>query len=137
VQAVDPHGLQSPWSSQRCTAAALDDRALSASSGWKHGSGKKYFDRTITTGSRKGIKLTLKTAAIDRVAILASRAAKAGTIRVLVGGKSVGKVRLAGKAANQKWFTLPMFAPRRGPVVIKVLSKGKPVAIDGLGISQA
>jgi hypothetical protein len=54
-----------------------------------------------------------------------------------VNGALIGKVSLhATTTQNRRLITLPAFTYRTGTVTIKVLTSGKLVRIDGLGISR-
>ena len=48
VQTRDLSGNASAWSSQMCTVRPLDDRNLSASSGWTRKASSKYYKLTFT-----------------------------------------------------------------------------------------
>jgi hypothetical protein len=136
VRATDKAGNTSAWSAQRCTAIPLDDRALAASAGWTRGTGSAYWYGTITRTSTLSRTLTRTGAQLKRVALVFTRCSTCGTVGVYVNGALVGKISTAGTAANKVVVILPAFSYRTGTVTLKVLTSGKPVYVDGLGISR-
>ena len=137
VRAVDRAGNVGKWSARRCTAVPLDDRSLSASSGWTRATGKSYWNATITKTSRVHSALTRTGARLQRLAVVATRCSGCGVVGVYVGRALIGKINLAGATQYRRLYALPAFGSRTGIVKIKVLSSGKQVQIDGLGISGA
>jgi hypothetical protein len=137
IRAVDVAGNVGSWSAGRCTAVPLDDRALTATSGWTRGSGTSFWNGTITTGTAKGRALSLAGAQLDRAGIVATRCSSCGTVGVYVGTTRVGKLDLAGTKRYRTLFVLPAFTYRKGTVTLKVLSNGRSVQIDGLAITRA
>jgi hypothetical protein len=55
-------------------------------------------------------------------------------VAVLVGSTRVGTIDLRGARARRT-YALPAFATRTAKVTVKVLSDGKPVKVDALGLS--
>jgi hypothetical protein len=137
VRAVDRAGNVSGWSSSKCTAAALDDRALKASTGWARRTGRAYYLGTVTSGTQKGATLSKSGLALDRLAVVVTKCSGCGSIAVFVGSKKVGTVNLSASVTKNKVIvTFPRFSFRTGTVTLKVLSSGKKVLIDGLGVSR-
>jgi hypothetical protein len=138
VRATDTADNTGAWSAPRCTAVALDDRALATSaSGWHRGSGSAYYEHTVTTASRKGAVLHRTGATLDRVGVVATTCPTCGAIAVYVGRTRIGTVNLHAAATHRKVIkVLPKFRLRSGTVSVKVLSSGKTVAIDGLVLSR-
>jgi hypothetical protein len=54
VRAVDNAGNTSPWTTPRCTARPLDDRALSVGAGWARGTGSSYREAAQCAGLQAG-----------------------------------------------------------------------------------
>jgi hypothetical protein len=137
VRAVDKVGNTGSWSTSKCAAVALDDRSLSASTGWARVAWSAFYRSTATTTTKAGATLTRTGAALARIAVVATRCPNCGIVRVYVNGVSVGTVNLAASTTLRKsLIVLPAFSYRTGTVTIKVLSSGKLVQLDGLGISR-
>jgi Calx-beta domain/Regulator of chromosome condensation (RCC1) repeat len=137
VRASDVAGNRSPWTSPRCVARPLDDRALSVSEDWSRITGTKWWNQTITTTKTRGAVAARTGAQLDRVGIVATRGPGMGTVGLYVGVTLIGKINLAaGSTKYQAVMSLPAFSYRTGTVSVKVLSSGKPVHLDGLAISR-
>lgn len=137
VSAVDEAGNSSPWSSPRCTAVPLDDRALTASPGWHSITGSAYYNHTARTATTQGSTLSRTSATLDRIALLATTCRGCGTAGIYVGKHLLGRVSLAATATHNRVLKgLPVFGTRTGTVSVKVLTSGKRVTVDGLLISR-
>jgi hypothetical protein len=136
IRSVDRVGLVSPYSS-RCTAIPLDDRALAASSGWIRVTSSAYYAGTATYTTTLNATLTRSGAQLDRLALLVTKCAGCGVVGVYVNGVLIAKVNLYSSATyNRQLVQLAPFSYRTGTVSLKVLTSGKLVRIDGLGISR-
>lgn len=124
------------WSAQRCTSVPLDDTSLAAN-GFVRKTGSAYYLGTYSLSSTKGATLT-RTGAYGRyLAVMASTSPTGGTIRVSFKGSPVGKVSLVSTTKQTKrLFLFNLGAVKSGTVSIQVLTSGKRVEIDGLGVSQ-
>jgi hypothetical protein len=129
----DQVGNVSAWTSARCTALPVDDRALQASAHWHRKTSGNWWNNTATVSSTHGASLQIKRE-LDRVGVVATRCSNCGSIAVYVGHKKIGSIDLhAGKTEYQSVLLLPHFGLRTGTVRIKVTSPdGKTVQIDGL-----
>jgi hypothetical protein len=137
VRAADKAGLTSAWTAPDCMSRPLDDASLAASSGWTRKTSSLYYQGTYSVTKHQGATLTLAGAKLDRVAVIATRCPGCGQIGVYAGTSLIGKITLAGSPARHQWiFALPAFAPEGTKITIKVLSTGKTVEIDGLGVSR-
>ena len=138
VRAHNQAGLTGAWSTSRCVTRFLDDRSLTASTGWSRpAADARYYASTYTTGTRAGTTLTLTGAQMHRITLLATRCASCGTVGVYVGTALIGKVNLAATATQrQVAFALPALTYRTGTVKVKVLSSARTVQIDGIAISR-
>ena len=86
---------------------------------------------------RLNATLTLDGAQLDRLALLATTCPTCGKVGVYVNATLIGTVDLhAATAHNRQLIALPPFALRTGTVTLKVLTAGKLVRIDGLGVSR-
>jgi hypothetical protein len=138
ARAVDEAGNVSGWAKPTCTAIPLDDRALTANAGWKRSRSARSYLRTLTATSRRSASLTLTGIKAHRLALVAQRCRGCGEIRVSVNGARIQNVKLdAARTENRKIIQLGYF-PRaeKGTITIEVISSGKPVHIDGLGVGR-
>jgi hypothetical protein len=137
VRSRDKAGNVSGWSANRCTARPLDDRALAASTGWTRASSAGYYGGTYTTTSRLNATLTRTGALLGRVGLVATTCASCGKIGVYVNGALLRTVNLYSATTHRQVIIgLPTFSYRKATIVLKVLTSGKTVQIDGLGLSR-
>lgn len=116
-----------PWGAENCVATPLDDRSLKGSKGdWTRAGG--------STSSTKGATLASPRIHGTRFALLVHPSARAGAIRVTLGGQRLGTVKLTkGNPKKARVITLRGFKrTQHGKLVITVVSSGKPVRIDGI-----
>jgi hypothetical protein len=138
ARAIDQAGNTSPWTTPRCTARALDDRALTISADWARGTGRNYWNHTVTSTSTHAGTATRTGAQLDRAGIVATRGPGMGTIALYVGANRIGQVNLVATTTHyQSLILLPPFSYRTGAVRVKVISHGKTVQLDGLAISRS
>jgi hypothetical protein len=138
VRGVDKLGNVGAWSAVKCSAVPLDDRSLGASAGWARGTSSAFYRGTATVTTKAGAYLSRPGAALSRLAIVATKCASCGSVRVYVNNVSIGVVSLySARLQYRAVIALPAFAYRTGTVVVKVTSSGKLVQIDGLGTSRA
>jgi hypothetical protein len=138
VRARNRAGQRSGWTTQRCTARSLDDRSLARSAGWKARSGKdSYFGGTYLTTTRKGATLVRTGARLKRVGVVASTCRSCGKVAVLLDGKRIGTVHLAGPKHASRVLMLPAVSRQKATVTLKVRSSGQRVRIDGLVLSRS
>ncbi len=134
VTAVDRAGNQSGESS-RCTAVPLDDRSLQRSAGWTRSTQRGWFGGTAISTKQRGATLTVD-ATLARVALVAQKCSTCGVVGVYVDGTLVKKVDLSATQSSRPLILLPAFSLRTGTVKVKVLSSGKLVKVDALGVSR-
>jgi len=125
------------WTTKRCLTRHLDDRALSASSGWKFGTGSAYLGGTYTGTKTKGATLRAASAQVRRIGILATTCATCGKVAVIVGGQRIGTINLySASTQTRTLLMLPRFSRHHADVVFKVKSTDLKVRIDGVVISR-
>lgn len=138
TRARDKAGNIGAWSAPKCTALALDDRSLSASAHWTRSTASGYYGGTYTASTTLGATLARTGALTKRLGIVATTCARCGTVGVYVGSTLIGKVSLVSSTTQRHHLLmLPPFSYRSGTVVLKVLTSGKTVQIDGLVTSRA
>ena len=126
------------FSAARCTAVPLDDRALTAKGTWNRSKGNGYYLNTFSASSTKGSSLSRNVRA-KRVALLATKCPGCGTVKVFLGKKLLKKVSLAASSTQKKRLIgIASFSnAKAGKIRIVVITAGKTVKIEGLGVSAA
>jgi hypothetical protein len=135
IRARDHLGNVSRWSTPQCTARMLDDRAMAAAGGWTRGSGKGFYGGTFSRATGAGASLTRR-GVVNRVAVTAVRCPTCGTLGVYLGGTLVKTMNLHGAGTSATtWVSQPR-KPGVVTVSLRVLSSGKPVAVDAVGLAR-
>jgi hypothetical protein len=137
VRAHDAVGNISGWTIDRCTAVPLDDRALSASSGWTRATGSAYYASTVTVTASAGRTLTRSSVQARRLALVATTCSTCGSLGVYWNGHLVKTLSLVSSTTRYRQV-LPVTtfsSVGSGTIVVKSLSSKK-VYLDGLGISR-
>lgn len=138
ARAYDRVGNLGARSNERCATTPIDDRAFRASSGWGHAKdGRAYLDTlTSTRTSRQWLRLGNTHAKTLR--LLARTCPDCGSVQVTHGGRNLGVFDLTSRRTrNKQVILLRRYAGLRdGAVVVRVVSSGQPVQIDGLIASR-
>lgn len=115
----------------------VNNTDLTHSKGWKRVKVTGAFLGTASTTTKKGAKLSTKATGITRIALVASKGRGYGTVKVMLGKKTLKQVSLAQQRnVKKKVVPIARFAgPTSGKVTVVVVSKGKKVVIEGLGIA--
>jgi hypothetical protein len=130
-------GQLTGWTSKHCLTRPLDDRSLTASSGWKSGTGTQFSGDTYVSTKSRGATLRVFSAHVRRVGIVATTCAKCGKVAVIVGGHRLATINLHATSTNfRTLIMLPRFSRRVADVVLKVKSSDLRVQIDGLAVSR-
>lgn len=133
-------GLMSVWTpDELCRAVPLDDVQLTASPSWKRFHRDDYYLGTYSRSSSKGATLRKYDVVAKRIGLVATRCPGCGAVDVLWNGALLRRIDLNHPTvARQALFLVKLFSSARvGDITIKVVSSGKPVYIDGLGLSRA
>jgi hypothetical protein len=149
VRARDTDGNMSPWLNQvlpddeewlyfneaACTSIPLDDRSLARSAGWTALSASRFYRATALRTARTGATLTRTHVSGSQLRLVATTCPTCGKVKVYKG--------------RQLWRTISLYSPTRvdralipvgskslweATITIKVVSSGKKVIIDGLGV---
>lgn len=125
----------SGWSAERCTAVALDDRALTASTGWTRGTSSAYAYGTYTRAKSSGRSLTRTSVKGRRIAVVATTCPTCGAVDVYHAGVKIGRVSLySAKTSYRQIRWLPLQSvTRTGSVVVRTTST-KTVVVDGIAV---
>ncbi|MDQ1684579.1 MAG: hypothetical protein QOC82_1316 [Frankiaceae bacterium] len=137
VRVRDKAGNVSGWSAEKCTALALDDRALAAGTGWSRVTGTPFYLHTATSTTKLGATLTRTGLATDRLGLVATVCATCGKVAVYLNGKLFTTVSLVSTSTHYaRLISLPTLSLRSATVTLKVVTSGKLVQIDGLASSR-
>lgn len=136
ARARQADGAVSPYSSERCTSAPVNDRQMSRSTGWGRGSGSAYYAGTFVRATRAGA--TLKRSAVDtkQIWLVATKCRGCGVVDIYVGRTRVKRVSLDASSTlrRQMIYVKTLTRPTYGTVTLRVASSRKPVIIEGLGL---
>lgn len=136
VRARDRVGNLSSWSLSACVARPLDDPALTRSSGWTRMASSAYFGGSALRSTTLNAQVKLDLVKLRRVSLIATTCPTCGSVAVYVGGQLAGKISLVSSSTRHRQVLLvPGAALRSGTVVVRVLTSGKPVLVDGLALS--
>jgi uncharacterized membrane protein len=97
-----------------------------------------FYQGTHTSTTRLGAALTRTGARVARVGVVATTCPTCGLVAVSVGGTRVGTVDLRSAVTHRRQLlALAPFPFRLGAVVVRTLSGGRLVQVDGLALSRA
>jgi len=135
ARAVDEAGNRSEWSGERCSTVPLDDRAMKAS-GFARRTGSAFFARTMSKARRRGSVLTANEVRVKDLYLVATRCAGCGKVAVSFNGRRLAKIDLdAGRTRHKRVIRIADFSSvRTGTIRIRVISRARPVKIDGLSL---
>jgi hypothetical protein len=134
ARARDRAGNLGRWGRSRCVATPIDDRAFAASPRWSRLEGRNAYRQTLTMTRSKGERLAVGRVTARQVSLVARTCPECGVVRVTYAGRDLGTLDLSSDSVQvPRVLRLPGVAKRlTGKVVIRVVSRGKPVAIDGI-----
>jgi hypothetical protein len=138
VRAYDYAGNVSAWTPDKCTSIPLDDRSLAtATSGWTRLASTADFARTVSKTTTNGAKLQLANAQVARIALVVTTCSTCGSVAIYLGSTLWKTVSTTTSATHYQVIELPgSFSERTATVVLKDVTAGKQVLIDGLGIAR-
>jgi hypothetical protein len=138
ARARDAGGNLTRWSASKCTAIPVDDTATSASGTWTRSTGSAYYLGTFSVSSTLGDTLTLANVSAKRLSLLVTKCPTCGTIQLLWNGIVLQTVNLRSSTTKtaQVLTAFNLGSLQTGTVSAQVASSGRPVEIDGLGVSQ-
>ena len=129
-----------PWGfgGERCAVVPLDDRSLSASSGWSRLTGTGFFNGTFTRSTTLGKFLNRTGIHAKSIRVLVEKCPGCGSIKIYWNGSLQHTYSLnAGSVHKKVYLSAVSFSSIHvGTLKIVVSSSGKPVIIDGLGVSH-
>jgi hypothetical protein len=138
VRARDVWGHQSPWGPESCTARPLTVSQLAKSRGFARTTARGTYTGHVLTTKRKGATITRTKAKALRVALVVTTCPSCGKVRVTLGSRRLATLSLRSRTTRTT-VVLPVatFAKvRTGTIRVTVVSTGKRVRIEGLGLSR-
>ena len=138
ARALDAAGLASAWTTEACTGVPLDDRALATSGSWTRGSNSLDYKSTYSRAKASGASLTRTGVSTRRITLLATTCPTCGKVSVYWGSRRLKTISLVSSTTvHRKLFTVETFSSvKTGTLKIKVVSSGKKVIIDGVGLRR-
>lgn len=119
------------------TTFPLDDRSLLRSPGWFAGTGPAYYHTTYLRTSTCGATLTKAGVVANLIVLVYTRCPTCGRVEVYLGSRRLKTVNLYASTVQNRYL-LAVWADyehaARGTLRIKVISSGKKVMIDGVGV---
>ncbi|MGE3812944.1 MAG: pentapeptide repeat-containing protein, partial [Candidatus Nanopelagicales bacterium] len=105
----------------RCTELPMDDRDLFTEGRWRRTNDPRWLAASVSSTTSKGAALYVALPGpVTRAGLVATTCPGCGAVDVLVGGRKVGRVSLAGTYAAQKILLLPRFSARKAHVRVVV-----------------
>lgn len=135
ARARDEHGNEGGWSSERCTATPLDDRMLTRTSAWTRGTSSSYYLGTFTSTKTYGAYLTRTGVQAKHLALLVTKCASCGKVKVSLNGTTLGTFDLHSSTTKRKQIVgvKTFSAVQTGTLKIQSVSPtGKAVYVDGV-----
>jgi len=119
-----------------CVASPEDDWVLHKGSGWRKVKSAGYWQGSAVRAKAKGSHLTYRTTQATSLALVVRTCPGCGTVKVVWG--SLSKTVDLRSSKDRRRVVIPLAARAKGlsqRVKITVTSSGKPVYVDGLGVS--
>ena len=139
ARATDADLNTSDYGAERCTAIPAANTALKHRGHWAKRKGSGYFLGAFSVTSTQGANLVLANVRAKRLAIVVTKCRGCGTIKVFLRNKLLRTIRLrAGSNRKRQIVNLAIFnSVRRGTLHVRVTSSGRPVKIEGVGVSAS
>lgn len=135
--AIDPYGNTDPTPARRVWTVPLNNTDLTHSRGWAKRTSTATYLSTYSEASRRGSSLSKGVAGARKVALVATRAPGHGKVSVYAGSRWLTTVSLAASTRRTKQVipVATFSAPYTGTLRLVVRSAGKPVRVEGLGVT--
>jgi subtilisin family serine protease len=138
VRANPQSGYVSEWTNPRCTSVPVSvrNRSMRGRGGWRFFAARGRYLNAFALSSRRGATLGLTGVRATRLALVATKCPRCGSVNVYWNKRLLASVRLTSASVLYKQvIEVASFASQqRGGIRIVVTSRGKPVAIEGLGV---
>lgn len=137
VRSRDVHANYGAFTAPKCTTTPVDDRAGVIAKGFKRAKASTSYLGTYSIAKKKNAVMSFQHVKAKRIAILVTKVAAGGKVKVTFGGQTIGTYSLKG-SGNKKYIAVKTFSKvKTGTLVIKVVSpNGKVVRIDGIVIAK-
>jgi hypothetical protein len=139
VRARDNAGNVSAYSPEKCTAVPVDDRALALVTGtWSRLSNSNAYQGTFSQASADRAKLQRTGVQAKRLNLLVTKCPTCGKVQVRLGSTLLATIDTKATTTQYK-VNVPVAtfsSVRTGTVSLTVSGAGKPVRIDGLGVTR-
>jgi Divergent InlB B-repeat domain len=128
----------SEFSEEKCTAIPAGNTALKHRGPWAKRKGSGHYLGAFSVSSSPGANLALMNVQAKRVALVVSKCPGCGTIKVFLGKKLLRTIRLAASSVKKKQLVdvATFNSIRTGTLRVLVTSAGRPVKIEGVGVSR-
>jgi hypothetical protein len=128
----------SEWSAQRCTSVPLTPAQLTKGKGVTAKAAAGTYAGKVLSATKKGATITRTGVKAKRLAIVVTTCSSCGKVKVYLGSDLLRTVSLKSSGTRRKVVvSIATFASMRsGTVKIKVVSSGKKVLVEGLGVSK-
>ncbi|MGH2698809.1 MAG: hypothetical protein ACRDJL_06370 [Actinomycetota bacterium] len=129
--ATDTLGAVSAPSAEKCTRVPVNNTSLKHRKKWAKRNAPGYFLNSFSTTKQKGASLLLDVKA-KRLALVATRCKRCGSVKVLLGRQLLKKIKLvANRTRKNQIINIKTFTKvKNGRVKIVVTSQGKAVTIE-------
>lgn len=136
VRGRDKLGNVSAWTTERCIAKVLDDRALTRSSAaWVRGTGTAYYGSTVTSTTTSSVSLTGGVVRARQVYLLTTTCPTCGSVSVYIGQTKIGAVSLySSTTRNRVLKATPLTAANLGTLKLVSTASGKTVRVDAFAV---
>ncbi|MBK8460273.1 MAG: hypothetical protein IPL43_08925 [Micropruina sp.] len=137
ARATDAAGNVGAWTTETCTAVALDDRAMSRTGEWTLNSSAVHAFGTSVETRELGASLQTASVSTKRLGLVVTTQDEGGYVRVSIGQTYVGRIAMVSdKTRHQRVHWLPLLPQTlTGPVTITTTSTWR-VIIDGMVVQH-
>lgn len=138
ARATDGAGTVGAFSGDACVGIPIPIASGAARGTWRSVSEDAAYRGVLLSSTQKGASVTFSGLRFRTLSVIASRSMDAGKVAVIVAGERIATINLRGRAGHAKSILIRAGADLVGPVTVKlvVVSKGKPVQLEGLGVSR-
>lgn len=135
ARARNTDGATSLWS-KTCTTQPIDERSLARTGKWSAGSNSRAYLGTFLRSIKRGSTLRRNALGIKQIWVVATKCPTCGRVDVYVGRTRVARLNLyASRTVRRQMIrAVTLLSPRSGTVTLRVMSSGRPVIIEGLGL---
>lgn len=137
VAGIDREGDVDPTPATTTWTLPWDANKVRLSSGWRTKKARGYYQDSYATTTKKGATASRASSAFRSAVLVATRCPGCGKVAISYKGTTLRKVNLDA-ASTKKRRLIPVDSwakAQRGSLTVTVLSKGKPVFLEGIGLS--